>query len=79
MDFLPSAELLTTDETERLISILAENGVRKIRYTLVPTMASTLFISPPTAFCLSALRHNFLKRGWPESIFPSIRWIIRSL
>ncbi len=33
VDFLPSAELLTTDETERLISILAENGVRKIRFT----------------------------------------------
>ena len=33
VDFLPSRELLTTDETGRLISILAQNGARKIRFT----------------------------------------------
>tara|TARA_Y100000590_G_scaffold235615_1_gene265356 strand:- start:3348 stop:4244 length:897 start_codon:yes stop_codon:yes gene_type:complete len=33
VDFLPSSELLTTDETARLISILAQNGVSKIRFT----------------------------------------------
>ena len=33
VDFLPSQELLTTNETERLISIFSQNGVRKIRFT----------------------------------------------
>ena len=33
VDFLPSEELLRTDEIKRLISIFSINGVRKIRFT----------------------------------------------
>ena len=33
VDFLPQKDLLTTDEINRLISILVESGVKKIRFT----------------------------------------------
>ncbi len=33
VDFLPQNDLLTTDEIMRLISVLTENGVKKIRFT----------------------------------------------